>query len=103
MGHVVDIMRLKFRSGASEAEILKASDQANGLFTTMPGLLRRALLGPDKDGFWVDTVEYDSLPSAEQSAKTVHEKPGVAQAYFALVDMPSLTFQRLTVRGEAVG
>jgi len=103
MGHVVDIMRVKFRPGATEEEILKASDQANGLFKTMPGLLRRALLGPDKDGFWVDTVEYDSLPSAEQSSKTVHERPGVAQAYFALVDMTSFTFQRLGVRGEVVG
>jgi heme-degrading monooxygenase HmoA len=102
MTKVVEFIRVRPRAGVSAEMFLAAARKADGLFARMPGLLRRSLLGPDEAGLYTDVVEWRDEASAIASQKTAHEEPAEAAEYFGLVDMASMSFQRLRVQIESV-
>ncbi len=98
MSKVIEFIRFMPEAGAPPETLFAAARRADALFARMPGLLRRTLLGPDEGGFYTDVVEWKDEASAIASQKTAHEQPAEAAEYFAMVDMATMSFQRLRVQ-----
>jgi hypothetical protein len=83
---IVETARIRLRDGATEADLIAASDRFQGAFLNgQPGFLRRELLKLDDSDFldlvhWADRQAADRVMEAAMASDQ-------CRAYFALMDM----------------
>jgi hypothetical protein len=83
---IVETARIRLRDGATEADLIAASDRFQQSFLdAQPGFLRRELLKLD-EGDYLDLVHWSDRRAAD-AVMDIAMNSDQCRAYFALMDM----------------
>ena len=96
---VVEIVELRVRTEVSDAEFIRAAEQASAFLRTRPGFIRRRL-AKGEDGVWLDCVEWASMPEAVAAAKAFNATEATI-AFNSAIAPGSARMRHLTVATKA--
>lgn len=92
---VIELVELRLKPGTAEADFVAASEQVTAFLATLPGFIARRLAkGPDD--IWIDYVEWQSLPHAQDAAAQFNSAP-VPQLFNSVIAPSSVRVRHFDV------
>ena len=97
--HVLEIVTFRPGRGVDPDDVEAAAAEIGPWLSTQPGFVRRRL-ARERDGSFVDCIEWRSMAHAERAAERLMGEPS-AEPMLALLDPASVSMRHYAIRACA--
>lgn len=97
---IMEMVTFRPLAGVAQATVVERARDIHEWLAAQPGFVRRALVGPDETGAFVDVVHWRSLRDATEAGEKIMQAP-CAAGLMQLISPESVRMQHLPVVASA--